>query len=80
MRTSGSGRNPGFGRPPKMGHKPRDQPPVIFVLWPVLVKEFALLKRREDLIHQDVPKCQQKIAGAQENDAQDHQLGGGIEP
>src|SRR5271157_3721898 len=75
MRTSRSGRNPGFGRPPEIRHKPWDQPPVVFILRSVLVQKLSLLKWCEDLIHQDVQKCQQKncLRPGQESHAQDHQ-------
>ena len=75
MKTSRSGRNPGFGRPPEMRHEPWDRTPIVFVWGSVLVQEFALLKRCENLIHQDVQKCQQKnwSGSGQESHAQDHQ-------
>ena len=75
MKTSRSGRNPGFGCPPEVRHEPWDRLPVVFVLGSVLVQEFALLKRCENLIQQDVQKCQQKNCRrpGQESHAQDHQ-------
>src|SRR5579862_6365710 len=73
--TSRSGRNRGCGCPLEAREEPWDRPPIVFELGAVLVQEFALLKRCENLIQQDVQKCQQKnrLGSGEERHAQNHE-------